>query len=54
MRRLTFGTDQEAAATVRRIRGIHDRVNGALQHAAEAYPHGTQYSAHDPALPLWV
>src|SRR5688500_506617 len=30
MRRLTFGSDEEAAAVVRRILGVHDRVNGTL------------------------
>lgn len=54
MRELTFGTDAQAAAVVRRIRGVHDRVNGALREAAGAHPRGTPYSAHDPALLLWV
>jgi uncharacterized protein (DUF2236 family) len=54
MRRLTFGTDAEAEAVVRRILGIHDRVNGTLREAAGAHAGGTPYSAHDPALLLWV
>ena len=54
MRQLTFGTDEEAAAVVRRIRGIHDRVNGTLREAAGPHASGTRYSAHDPALLLWV
>ena len=54
MRRLTFGTDEEAGAVVRRILGIHDRVNGTLHEAAGTHAGGTRYSAHDPALLLWV
>ena len=54
MRQLTFGTDEEAAAVVRRIRGIHDRVNGTLHEAAGPHASGARYSAHDPALLLWV
>jgi uncharacterized protein (DUF2236 family) len=54
MRRLTFGTDEEAAAAVRHIRGIHDRVNGTLPQAAGPHAGGTAYSAHDPGLLLWV
>jgi uncharacterized protein (DUF2236 family) len=54
MRRLTFGSDDEAAAVVGRILGVHDRVNGTLHEGAGAHPRGTRYSAHDPALLLWV
>jgi uncharacterized protein (DUF2236 family) len=54
MRQLTFGTDEEAAEVVRRILGIHDRVNGTLREGAGTHAGGTRYSAHDPALLLWV
>jgi len=54
MRQLTFGSDDAAAAAVRRIMGIHDRVNGTLHETAGAHAGGTPYSAHDPALLLWV
>jgi uncharacterized protein (DUF2236 family) len=54
MRQLTFGTDQQAAAAVQRILGVHDRVNGSLGEATGAHARGTRYSAHDPALLLWV
>lgn len=54
MRQLTFGTDEEAAATLRRIAGVHDRVNGTLHASAGVHASGTRYSAHDPALLLWV
>jgi uncharacterized protein (DUF2236 family) len=54
MLRLSFGTESEALAVVARINGIHDRVHGRLPAAAGAFPAGTAYSAHDPALLAWV
>jgi uncharacterized protein (DUF2236 family) len=54
MRQLTFGTDDQADAVIRRILGIHDRVNGTVAEAAGAHARGARYSAHDPALLLWV
>ena len=54
MRQLAFGSDDAAAAVVRRIRSIHDRVNGTVREGAGIHPSGTRYSAHDPALLLWV
>jgi uncharacterized protein (DUF2236 family) len=54
MRQLTFGTDDEAAAVVRRILGVHDRVNGTLREGIGPHETGQRYSAHDPALLLWV
>jgi len=54
MRQLTFGTDEQAAAVVRRIIGVHDRVNGTLGEGAGPHAGGARYSAHDPALLLWV
>jgi uncharacterized protein (DUF2236 family) len=54
MRELTFGTNDQAAAAVQRILGIHDRVNGALAGDAGAHARGARFSAHDPDLLLWV
>ena len=54
MRQLVFGTDDVAAAAVRRILGVHDRVNGTLDEAAGPHARGARYSAHDPDLLLWV
>lgn len=54
MRQLTFGSDDEAAATLRRIAGVHDCVNGTLHTGAGVHASGARYSAHDPALLLWV
>jgi uncharacterized protein (DUF2236 family) len=54
MRELAFGSDDTAAAAARRIRAIHDRVNGTLRTPAGPHAAGAPYSAHDPALLLWV
>src|SRR5262249_12740473 len=51
---LTFGTPQEAAHAARGIMCIHDRGNGQLPQAVGPHPSGAAYSAHDPALLLWV
>jgi uncharacterized protein (DUF2236 family) len=51
---LTFGTDDDARATVARIRGVHDRVHGGLGSGTARHPAGTPYSAHDPSLLAWV
>jgi uncharacterized protein (DUF2236 family) len=51
---LTFGDEAERQRAADGINRIHDRVNGALPEAVGAYPAGTRYSAHDPALLAWV
>lgn len=51
---LTFGTPQEAAHAARGIRKIHDGVHGQLPSEVGRHPAGSAYSAHDPALLLWV
>ena len=51
---LTFGPAPRAAAAAARINAIHDRVHGVLPEGAGAFPAGTRYSAHDPALLRWV
>ena len=51
---LTFGTPEEQAQVIGRIRAIHTRVNGTLPERVGRYPAGTRYSAEDPALVLWV
>lgn len=47
---LTFGSEEEAAASAARINAIHDRVHGRLDEAAG----GASYSARDPELLTWV
>jgi uncharacterized protein (DUF2236 family) len=54
MRQLVFGTDDVAAAAVRRILGVHDRVTGTLHDSVGPHAGGARYSAHDPELLLWV
>jgi uncharacterized protein (DUF2236 family) len=54
MRALAFGTDEQAQAALDGILRIHDRVNGTLGPAVGAHAAGARYSAHDPALLLWV
>ena len=54
MRDLVFGSDHAADAAIRRISGVHDRVNGSLGEATGTHAKGARYSAHDPALLLWV
>jgi uncharacterized protein (DUF2236 family) len=54
MRHLVFGSSTEAADAVCKIRGIHDRVHGALGAATGTYGSGASYSAHDSALLVWV
>ena len=54
MRQLVFGSDDEASAVIARIRAVHDRVHGALPEGAGTHAGGARYSAHDPALLLWV
>jgi uncharacterized protein (DUF2236 family) len=54
MRIIAFGDETARAAAISAIRAIHDRVNGHLSDAAGPWPAGTPYSAHDPALLLWV
>ncbi|MEU8841567.1 oxygenase MpaB family protein [Streptomyces roseus] len=43
----TFGTDQDAAQAVRRVRGVHDRIGGVTSQ-------GEPYRASDPHLLAWV
>jgi uncharacterized protein (DUF2236 family) len=54
MRALAFGTDQQAEAALAGILRIHDRVHGKLGVAVGRHAEGARYSAHDPALLLWV
>ncbi len=51
---LSFGEEDEADRAARRIRSTHDRVHGRLEADTGPFPAGTRYSAHDPALLLWV
>jgi uncharacterized protein (DUF2236 family) len=54
MRAIAFGDSAARARAIAGIRAIHDRVKGQLSQTAGPFPAGTSYSAHDPALLLWV
>lgn len=43
----TYGSSQQAAALIAKVKAIHDRVQGFT-------PDGVPYSAHDPDLLAWV
>ncbi|MBK1658415.1 DUF2236 domain-containing protein [Paracraurococcus ruber] len=43
----TYGSREEAEASIARVRAIHDHVRGTL-------PDGTPYAANDPELLAWV
>ena len=51
---LTFGDDRARTRALEGIRGIHRRVHGRLRAAVGIFPAGTQYTAEDPELVLWV
>ena len=51
---LTFGTPRQAARAGHGINKIHDRVLGRLRTTTGIFAAGTPYTAHDPALLLWV
>lgn len=54
MNGIAMGTPGEARGAARSVNRIHDYVHGRLREAAGVFPVGTPYSAHDPALLLWV
>src|SRR4051794_13195873 len=51
---VVFGTRAQADRAAARVRAMHRRVNGELTEAMGPFPAGTQYSALDPELLLWV
>jgi uncharacterized protein (DUF2236 family) len=54
MQDIVFGDRATALATAARIRDIHARVYGRLPESTQAFAQGTDYSAQDPKLVLWV
>ncbi|HWC26934.1 MAG TPA: oxygenase MpaB family protein [Solirubrobacteraceae bacterium] len=54
MNTIGFGTRAEADRATRRVRAMHRRVRGELQHPAGRFPAGTPFAADDPELLLWV
>lgn len=51
---LTFGSFEVAWKAARTINRLHYHVHGSLPADAGAYASGTNYSARDPELLLWV
>ncbi len=49
-----FGSRPEADRVLAAVRRMHVPVVGEMAEAGGAYPAGTAYSAHDPALMLWT
>lgn len=49
-----FGEREEADRATARVRSMHARVRGQLEHAAGRFPAGTPYAADDPGLLLWI
>jgi len=54
MRMLIYGDRHQAEASLRQFHSAHARISGSLREAVGPYPAGAPYSAHDPALKLWV
>jgi uncharacterized protein (DUF2236 family) len=49
-----YGEPGDAERVGRRVRAMHERVNGRLRNAMGPFPAGTPYDARDPELLLWV
>ncbi len=51
---IAFGSKERADRLTRRVRAMHRRVRGELDHPVGPWPAGTPYAADDPALLMWV
>jgi uncharacterized protein (DUF2236 family) len=51
---IVFGTRAEAERVGARVRSLHARVHGRLAERAGPFAAGTEYSASDPKLLMWV
>jgi uncharacterized protein (DUF2236 family) len=49
-----YGDPADAEKVGRRVRAIHAKVNGRLEHRMGPFPAGTAYDARDPELLMWV
>jgi uncharacterized protein (DUF2236 family) len=54
MNAIAFGTRAEADRLTRRVRAMHRRVRGELDHAAGPFPAGTPYRGDDPEHLMWI
>ena len=51
---IVFGSTEEAREASERIQNVHKRVHGFTKEDGGMYPAGTEYSANDPKLGMWV
>lgn len=51
---MVFGSTGEAREASERLRNVHGRVQGVTKEDGGKYPAGTEYSANDPTLGMWV
>jgi len=51
---IVFGSTEEAREASERIQNVHKRVHGVTKEDGGRYPAGTEYSANDPKLGMWV
>jgi len=51
---IVYGDGPTARAEIRRLNGLHRRIEGPVRDAAAAAAHGPRYRARDPELALWV
>jgi uncharacterized protein (DUF2236 family) len=51
---ITFGDREEAERAGAAVQAVHDRVRGTTRERLGPFPAGTEYSASDPGLMLWV
>ncbi|MEO7198385.1 MAG: oxygenase MpaB family protein [Solirubrobacterales bacterium] len=54
MSAITFDSRERADRMTARVRKMHERVSGRLDHAVGPFPAGTPYAADDPKLLMWV
>jgi uncharacterized protein (DUF2236 family) len=49
-----YGEPEEAERVGKRVRAMHTKVHGTIDHQMGPFPAGTPYSAQDPELLMWV
>src|SRR4051794_4453935 len=54
MSTIGFGTRADADRLTRPVRAAHRNVRGKIKEASGSFPAGTEYSAADPDLLMWV
>lgn len=51
---VAFGSRRDAETEGAKVRDVHKRVRGTLKEQLGPFPPGTEYSAEDPELLMWV